>query len=141
MAIYFFQEDLSFELPKKLKTKQWLNKIARGEGFQIRNLNFIFCSDEYLYHINSEYLSHHTYTDIITFDHRETEKHLEGDIYISIERVKENANHQKENFLTEVKRVMSHGLFHLCGYGDKSTSEKKTMRAKEAQALETFQAL
>src|SRR5690554_5840464 len=138
MAICFLQEEVEFALPKKLKTKKWLNLIAKQEGFQILNLNFVFCSDEFLYRINSEYLGHNTYTDIITFDNSEKDKTLEADIFISIERIKENAMMQKEKFLTEVRRVMSHGLFHLCGYRDKSARDIKTMRSKEIMALEIF---
>lgn len=141
MAVYFFEEELEFDLPEKLKIKRWLHHIAKGEGFRIKNLNFIFCNDEYLYRLNVEYLNHNTYTDIITFDNSESDKYLEGDIYISIDRVKENAVNRGGDFLMELKRVMSHGLFHLCGYPDKSPSQKKTMRSKEDQAMKTFHAM
>lgn len=141
MAVNFFSEEIKFQLPQKLKRKTWLKKIADSEGFQINELNFIFCSDEYLYQINVEYLSHHTYTDIITFDNSEEAKKIEGDIFISVDRVKENA--QKHNVAeeSELNRVISHGLFHLMGYKDKSKEQADTMRAKEEFALELFKTI
>lgn len=138
MAINYFQEDIQFKLPQKGKIKKWLKKIAIGEGFLLRDLNFIFCSDEYLYKINLDYLQHRTYTDIITFNNSEKESILEGDIFISIERVKENALSQNEEFFNEVLRVISHGLFHLCGLNDKTQEENKLMRSKEDQAILLF---
>ncbi len=135
MAIHFFNEDTTFNLPQKNITKRWLREIAKNEGFQIRDLNYIFCSDEYLHQINVEYLDHDTYTDIITFDNSETEKHIEGDIFISIDRVMENAQNQGQDFNTELSRVISHGLLHLCGYKDKSNQEAQLMREKENQSI------
>jgi ssRNA-specific RNase YbeY (16S rRNA maturation enzyme) len=99
MAIHFFSEEIKFQLPQKIKRKNWLKEIADSEGFQITELNYIFCSDEYLYQINVDYLSHHTYTDIITFDNSEDENRIEGDIFISIDRVRENA--KKHNVAEE----------------------------------------
>ncbi|MEX2591391.1 MAG: rRNA maturation RNase YbeY [Anditalea sp.] len=136
MAINFFQEDIQFNLSGKQKIKKWLTQTATEEGFDIKDLNFIFCNDEYLYQMNVDYLDHHTYTDIITFDNAEEEKIIEGDIFISIERVRENAHLQKENFNHELHRVLSHGLFHLCGINDKSPEDKILMRLKENQALQ-----
>ena len=138
MAINFFQEDSTFKLLNKLKIKKWIKLIAADENYMIKDLNYIFCSDEYLYQINLEYLNHPTYTDIITFDISEGEKKLEGDIFISIERVRENAIIQKVNFEKELLRVLSHGLYHLCGYKDKSKEEKKVMRQKEEEAISKF---
>ena len=138
MAINFFSEEIKFQLPQKLKRKNWLKKIADSEGFQITELNYIFCSDEYLYQINVDYLSHHTYTDIITFDNSEEAKKIEGDIFISIDRVKENAQKHNATEESELNRVISHGLFHLMGYKDKSKEQAETMRAKEEFAIELF---
>jgi len=141
MAIHFFSEEIKFQLPQKLKRKIWLKKIADSEGFQINELNYIFCSDEYLYQINVEYLSHHTYTDIITFDNSEVAKKIEGDIFISVDRVKENAQKHKVAEESELSRVISHGLFHLMGYKDKSKEQAETMRSKEEFALELFKTI
>lgn len=138
MAIHFFEEDIRFTLLNKTKIKNWLKLIASKEGFQIGELNYIFCSDEYLYEINKEYLQHETYTDIITFDNSETKSIIEGDIYISIERVKENAASHHQVFEEELLRVLSHGVFHLCGYLDNSSSEKKLMRSKENGAIDLY---
>lgn len=139
MAIHFFSEDTKFELSQKLKRKNWLKKIAETEGFKIQELNYIFCSDEYLYQINVDYLDHDDYTDIITFDNSEEEKAIEGDIFISIDRVKENAVKHQQTEERELSRVISHGIFHLVGYKDKSHSEAKQMRAKEEFAIELFE--
>ncbi|MCU0401018.1 MAG: rRNA maturation RNase YbeY [Algoriphagus sp.] len=139
MAIYFFIEDIQYHLPKKLKRKSWLKEIAENEKFKIKELNFIFCSDEYLYQINVSYLNHHTYTDIITFDNSENKGSIEGDIYISIDRVNENAKKHNQEIDREMSRVMSHGLFHLLGYKDKSKEESLIMRGKEEFAIELFE--
>ncbi|SEG26597.1 rRNA maturation RNase YbeY [Algoriphagus boritolerans] len=139
MAINFFSEEITFQLPQKLKRKNWLNQIADSENFKIKELNYIFCSDEHLYQMNVEYLAHHTYTDIITFDNSEEKAKIEGDIFISIDRVRENALLHDVSEETELSRVISHGLFHLMGYKDKSKSQSVTMRAKEEFAIELFQ--
>lgn len=141
MAINFFQEDTAFKLPNKIKIKKWIKQIAADEGYLIKDLNYILCSDEYLYQINLEYLNHSTYTDIITFDNSEEDNKLEGDIFISIERVRENAVVQKTTFENEILRVLSHGLFHLCGFKDKSKEEKKIMRQKEEDSISRFHVL
>lgn len=139
MAVHFFAEEIKFNLPDKLKRKNWLKKIALAENFKIGELNYIFCSDEYLYQINVEYLEHQTYTDIITFDNSEEEGILEGDIYISIDRVRENAKKHGENEENEFSRVLSHGIFHLMGYKDKSKEESELMRSKENYAINLYQ--
>ena len=138
MAINFFQEDIRFDLPKKLAVKRWLTQLASNEGYKIETLNYIFCSDEYLYNINREYLNHHTFTDIITFDNSDKKLTIEGDIFISVDRVKENSSSQRNDFGDEVKRVLCHGLLHLFGYPDKTLEEKKAMRQKEDQAILLF---
>lgn len=141
MAINFFQEDIQFNLSGKQKIKKWIKHIAMEEGFTIKELNYIFCSDEFLYQMNVNYLDHHTYTDIITFDNTEKEKVIEGDIFISMDRVRENAAIQKENFPDELARVMTHGLFHLCGIKDKSTEDRELMRSKENLAIEKLKSM
>lgn len=139
MAINFFTEEVRFSLSEKLKRKKWLKEIATSENFKIRELNYIFCSDEYLYQINVDYLSHHTYTDIITFDNSEEEEFIEGDIFISVDRVKENAKKLNQPEEQELSRVISHGLFHLMGYKDKTKEQASMMRIKEESAIKKFQ--
>ena len=141
MAINFFQEETAFQLSKKLLRKKWLKLIAKEENYTIQDLNYIFCSDEYLYNINVEYLNHHTYTDIITFDNSESEKEIEGDIFISIDRVQENSEKLQVPLEDELSRVISHGLFHLMGYKDKKKEEAKKMRNKEKFAIKLFKNL
>ena len=141
MAINFFQEETAFQLSKKLLRKKWLKLIAKEENYTIQDLNYIFCSDEYLYSINVEYLNHHTYTDIITFDNSESEKEIEGDIFISIDRVQENSEKLQVPLEDELSRVISHGLFHLMGYKDKKKEEAEKMRNKEEFAIKLFKNL
>ncbi len=138
MAVNFFTEDIKFNLPNKLKRKAWLNNLAKVEGFKIAELSYIFCSDEYLHKMNLDYLSHDTLTDIITFDNSEDEGIIEGDIFISIERVRDNANQLNLTEETELSRVISHGLFHLMGYKDKTKTQSLEMRDKEEIAIELF---
>jgi rRNA maturation RNase YbeY len=138
MAVHFFSEDVPFELPEKLRRKRWLNELAATSGFRIKELNYIFCSDEYLYQMNVDYLNHDTYTDIITFDNSEKTRELEGDIFVSVDRVKENALNLKVDEGTELTRVLAHGLLHLMGYKDKSKEEASLMRSKEEEAIELY---
>ncbi|RZK18103.1 MAG: rRNA maturation RNase YbeY [Pedobacter sp.] len=134
-AISFFTESVTYNLPQKLKIKKWLKAAIEKEGFQLQELNFIFCSDEYLLGINQQYLNHDTYTDIITFDNSEIEKQIVSDIFISIERVKENAKTFKTNDFDEVCRIMIHGTLHLLGYKDKGKAAKTLMTQKEDEYL------
>ncbi len=135
MAIYFFSEEINFELKEKLNRKRWLKNIATKGGFTIKELNYVFCSDEYLYQINLEYLNHETYTDIITFDNSEKKFDLSGDIFISIDRVNENAKTHNQETETELSRVLAHGLLHLMGYKDKTKEESTLMRQKEEEFI------
>lgn len=141
MAIIFFEEDIKFCLPEKNKTKKWLKELANLEQFKIGELSYIFCSDEYLYQINVEYLDHKTLTDIITFDNSEKEKTIEGDIFVSIDRVRDNAVKENVTFEKELKRVMSHGLLHLMGYKDKKEDDRIKMREMENKAIALFDVL
>ena len=138
MPINFFTEEVSFSLKEKRKRKAWLKGIAEMEHHKISDLNYIFCSDEYLYNINVEYLDHNTYTDIITFDNSEKEGEISGDVFVSIERVKENSQALKIKEEQELSRVISHGLFHLLGYKDKTEEEVNLMRSKEEFAINLF---
>ena len=136
--IVFFNEDIDFKFGQKNQLKAWLKKVAESEGFKMRNLNYIFCSDEYLHKINLEYLDHDTYTDIITFDNSEEEEDIEGDIFVSIERVKDNSQELKTEFLDEFRRVLVHGLLHLCGYDDHSEEDEAQMRELESKYISIF---
>jgi probable rRNA maturation factor len=138
MAILFFQEDVSFQIPDKNKHKLWLKNIAKEFGFKIKDLNYIFCSDNYLHQINLEYLDHDTFTDIITFDNSEKEIEIEGDVFISWDRVQENSNQHKTDLFQELHRVMSHGLLHLMGYKDKKKEEQEEMRKLEDWCIQQF---
>lgn len=134
--INFTSEVKGFQLKNKLKYKRGLREIAHKEGKSIEELNYIFTDDESLLEINKAYLNHDTYTDIITFDNSEIgEKEIEGDIFISIDRINENAEKFKNSFEEELNRVICHGLLHLCGYKDKTDAEKHQMREKENQAM------
>ena len=128
--IQFCTEDITFSLQEKLKHKAWLNEVAKQEGKKILELSYVFCSDEYLLQINQEYLNHDTLTDIVTFDNSEDPKKIEGDIFISIDRVKENGE-KLGTSETELERVMVHGLLHLLGYKDKKKEDKALMTEKE----------
>ena len=136
--IVFFNEDIDFKFQGKNKFKAWLKKVAEKEGFSINNLNYIFCSDEYLHKINLEYLDHDTYTDIITFDNSEDEATIEGDIFVSIERIRENSQTLNTVFEEEVKRVIVHGLLHLCGHNDHNLEDKTKMRELESKYIVDF---
>ena len=130
-AIHFFSEEISFTLKHKTIIRYWLRDTINAEGFLLEELNFIFCSDDFLLGINQRYLDHDTYTDVITFDNSEAEKTIVGDIFISIDRIKENASTFKHEFMDELCRVMVHGTLHLLGYPDKGKAAKKIMTDKE----------
>lgn len=132
-----FHSETDFQLTRKLLHKRWLAALAAHEGFKIGEVNYIFCDDDYLLKINLAYLNHDTLTDIITFDYVEG-KLLNGDIFISIERVRENSKLFSVSFEQELLRVLSHGLLHLCGYKDKSDEEAAVMRGKEDFAIQLF---
>ena len=138
MAIHFFSEEIRFTLKEKLNRKRWLTKIATNAGFKIKELNYVFCSDEYLYQMNRDYLKHDTYTDIITFDNSEKKDDIEGDIFVSIDRVRENAKTNAQEVETEMNRVLAHGLLHLMGYKDKSKEEAALMRLKEEESIKLY---
>ena len=129
--IYFFQEEVSYNLKHKRQIREWIMKTSDNEGFTIGTLNYIFTSDNILVQLNTEYLRHFTLTDIITFDLAEKEGELTGDVYISLDRAKENAKEFKVKLTNELNRLMVHGILHLMGYKDKTAQEKEVMRAKE----------
>lgn len=137
--IHFFFEDVkkNFTLEED-KVRDWLDQVCADHDYEIENLNYIFCSDEYLLDINKTYLKHNFYTDIITFDQSEEENTLEGDIFISTERVKDNATTADEIYDTEMIRVIVHGILHLMGYKDKSKEEQEEMRKKEDEYISLY---
>lgn len=134
-TINFFTEDTSYTLKNKRAIKTWVTSAIVEEGYVLQELNFILCSDEYLLRINQDYLNHDTYTDVITFDNAEVAKTIVGDIFISIERIKENAVTFKHTLAEELCRVMIHGTLHLLGYKDKGKAAKTLMTAKEDHYL------
>jgi probable rRNA maturation factor len=129
--IQFFIEDVDFKVPHPRQTKSWLQSIIKAEGFTLNQLNYIFCSDEYLLNVNRQYLDHDFYTDIITFDNSEDEGRIEGDIFISIDRVRDNAQELNKSFEEELRRVLAHGILHLVGYDDIDDDQELEMRDKE----------
>lgn len=132
--INFHGQDVPLpELNFKL-VSSWLKEISTSENTSIKRINYIFCSDDFLLEINKQHLQHDYYTDIITFNLSESEK-VESDIYISIDRVKDNASNFKSNYQTELLRVIAHGLLHLIGYNDKTKDEQIIMRKKEDACL------
>ena len=135
MPISFFSETVKFRLPDNLKTASWIKKALKKEGRKLGSLEYIFCSDLYLLELNKKFLKHNTLTDIITFDYSDGSGKVEGGIYISIERVRENASKFKKSFDNELHRVIIHGVLHLLGYSDKTSSDKALMREKEEACL------
>lgn len=141
MAINFFKEETTYNLNQRIKRKKWLKELARQENYAIHELNFILCSDEYLHKINLEYLEHDTYTDIITFDNSDKSNSIEGDIFVSIDRIIDNSADLNTPIEQEINRVLSHGLFHLLGYKDKTKAEALLMRNKENFAINLFDSM
>lgn len=131
------EDNLDFSLHGETKVKNWIKKIVKQEGKTVGNISYFFCTDKYILKINLQFLNHDFYTDIITFDYSEKKK-IEGEIFINIERVKENAGAFKQAFQTELMRTVIHGILHLCGYKDKTPADKKRMRIKEDEALLTM---
>ena len=134
-AVHFFSEETPFVLKNKTVLRAWLLDMIVAEGYGLEELNFIFCSDEYLLRINQQFLDHDTYTDVITFDHSERLKMIHGDIFISIDRIRENASGLKVRTDDELHRVMAHGTLHLLGYKDKTKADKLKMTAREDHYL------
>ena len=134
-SIRFFSEDRTTKLPKPRKTVTWIKSVVKKESKQLGLVNFIFCSDEYLRQINLQYLNHSSYTDIVTFDNSESTGIVEGDIFISVDRVKDNAIKFSRPFQEELHSVLIHGILHLVGYSDKGPIRKLRMTKKEDACL------
>jgi rRNA maturation RNase YbeY len=132
-----FNYETDFTLENESNYEDWITRIIYSEGFEAGEINYIFCDDEYLHKINVEYLNHDTLTDIISFDYS-VGNILQGDIFISTERVSDNAKDFNVVFDDELKRVMSHGVLHYCGYKDKSTADEAIMRSKEDEKIAMF---
>lgn len=140
MAIRFSYADKVLPYGNKRKLKQFLHVLADAEGFSISSLGYVFCSDDYLLEMNRRFLDHDYFTDIITFDMRDNQSSstVDGEVYISVDRVKENAAKMNVSFEDEVCRVVFHGLLHLCGYRDKRKAEVAKMRAAEDRYLALY---
>jgi len=135
MIQYFFENIDSIGIPEKIS--DWLENLITSENKKLGEINYIFCDDEYLLKVNQDYLQHDYYTDIITFDYVKG-KTISGDIFISLPRISDNASLLSKDFNEEFRRVLAHGVLHLCGYKDKSEEEEKEMRSKEDFYLNLF---
>ena len=140
MELQFFSEDIEFSLPHPERIKRWIFSTIKEENFYPGNINFIFTSDKYLLNINKQYLSHNYFTDIITFNYVK-ESSIHGDIFISIETVKNNSSRFGVTLDDEVHRVMIHGILHLVGYDDQTDEQKAEMRKKENEYLDRLKNL
>jgi rRNA maturation RNase YbeY len=132
-----FNYETQFKLVKKSDYSAWLSRVIQSESKSEGDINYIFCDDDFLLEINQQYLNHDTLTDIISFDYS-VGNELHGDIFVSIQRVRENAAEFEVTFEEELKRVMVHGLLHYCGYKDKSEKDKIEMRLKEDEKIKLF---
>ena len=135
--VNFFHEDIAAPRIEKAKIKRWIKSIVDSFNYKIGDINFIFCSNNYILDINIKYLSHNYFTDIITFNNNEQNK-ISGDIFISIETVQSNSIEYEVTFNEELKRVMIHGILHLLGFDDATDEEKLIMRTKETEAILQF---
>lgn len=132
-----FNYETEFELPNENQLSNWLSQVILSENKKEGDINYVFCDDEYLLNINQQYLDHDTLTDIISFDYS-VGNELHGDIFISIERVRENALDFSVTFDEELKRVLVHGVLHYCGFKDKSEEDEQLMRQKEDEKIKMF---
>lgn len=132
-----FNYETEFELPNEEQLSNWLSQVILSENKKEGDINYIFCDDEYLLNLNEQYLDHDTLTDIISFDYT-VGNELHGDIFISIERVRENAQDFNVTFDEELKRVLAHGILHYCGFKDKSVEDEQLMRQKEDEKIKMF---
>jgi probable rRNA maturation factor len=139
MAKISFSYQLAYDGPRqKARLRAFLAELAEREGYRVDELGYVFCTDAYVLEINRNYLSHDTYTDIVTFDLKDTKKSIKGEIYISLDRIRENARTYGQPVTRELHRVIFHGLLHLCGYKDKLKAQQYTMRQKEEFYLRRY---
>ena len=141
MTISFNKADATATLKNRVALKSFIEKRVKKEGLSIESLNYVFCSDKYLLEINKQFLDHNYYTDIISFDLSEEPGKLIGEVYISVDRVKENAKTHGAGFTEELLRVIFHGALHFCGYKDKKPSDSKKMRQMEDLWLTAYMKL
>lgn len=134
LPFFFFEEDRNYRLTQKSAVRDWLQQAVDDHNRGVREVNYIFCSDQHLHSINKRFLRHDTYTDIITFDYAENDD-LRADVYISIDRARENAATYEVSVVDEVHRLLIHGLLHLLGYADKTSTEQERMRSQEEYYL------
>jgi rRNA maturation RNase YbeY len=132
-----FNYELEFQLENEEQFSSWISNVISSESKKEGDINYIFCDDEYILEINKQYLDHDYYTDIISFDYS-VGNELHGDIFVSIERVRENAIEFDVTFDEELKRVLAHGVLHYCGYKDKTEEEELVMRSKEDEKIKMF---
>ena len=137
-TIFFNNADKSTSLRFRTKLKAFINQQCLKEGVHIETLQYVFCSDKFLLDINTRYLNHYFYTDIISFDLSDKRGQLVGDVYISIDRVKENAKTEGQLYIHELLRVIFHGALHFCGYKDKKPADVKMMRSMEEKWLKAY---
>lgn len=126
----YYNYETKFTLENETKVSDWISNAINSEGYELEEISYIFCDDDYLLEKNIKYLNHDTLTDIISFDYT-IGKQISGDIFISIERIKENCNEFNTEFIDELHRVIIHGVLHFCNFKDKTKEEKQTMRTKE----------
>ena len=141
MAVHYHTEDCRYRLPEKRRTSTWLNEVAAEEGYRMGEVNYIFCSAQRLLEMNRQFLGHDYFTDIITFDYSDLkgEGVIHGDIYIDIETVRDNARIYGVSWLNEMRRVVVHGVLHLCGQKDKTPRANAQMHRKEDKYLKFWQ--
>jgi len=137
-SIFFNNADKGTSFRSRTQLKAFINKQCLKEGVQIETLQYVFCSDKFLLDINKQYLNHNFYTDIISFDLSDQKGRLIGDVYISIDRVKENAKSEGSLYIHELLRVIFHGALHFCGYKDKKPADSKLMRSMEDKWLKAY---
>ncbi len=140
MPVSFHTQSISFKIKQSRLLKQWVKAVVEQQGKHLGEVSYVFCSDEYLLEMNREHLQHDYYTDIITFDYGQGQV-VSGDLFISIDRVRDNADNERVAFEEELHRVMIHGILHLLGFKDKKKEEQEVMRLEENQALVLFTAL
>ena len=133
----YFNYETNFELGDEDRISAWISNVISSEGFKVEEINYVFCDDDYLHNLNVEFLNHDTLTDVISFDYT-IGKIIHGDIFISVERVADNAKDYGVSFEDELHRVMVHGVLHYCGYKDKTHNEEAVMRQREDYYLSTL---
>ena len=136
--VYFFFQDTIFSIPQKKRLQAFIELIFKKERKKLVSITYVFCTDKFLLNLNKQYLNHSYFTDVITFDLSDSNKCIQAEVYISIDRVKDNTKKFKTSFKSELYRVVFHGALHLCGFSDKTASQIKKMREFENRYLTKF---